>query len=85
MKAYEKYISKEDIEKIHAHTLTILKKVGVKFEHEEALSVFKEHGARIEGDQVYIEEKMLEEALETVPNLQSIHQRAMFTSATIAM
>lgn len=73
MKAYEKYISKADIEKIHAHTLTILKKVGVKFEHEEALSVFKEHGARIEGDKVYIEEKMLKEALETVPKKFTIY------------
>lgn len=73
MKAYERYISKESIASIHEHTLKILSEVGVKFEHEEVLELFKKHGARVEGDIVYINEKMLNEALTTVPKEFSIY------------
>ena len=73
MKFYEHYISKEAIEKIHEHTLTILNEVGVKFENEDALNVFKSHGARIDGDIVYIDEKLLNDALSTVPSEFTIY------------
>ena len=63
MQNYEKYISKKDVQKIHEYSLKILKEVGVKFEHPEALELFKLNGARVESDIDYIEEKMVEAAL----------------------
>lgn len=80
MKAYERYISKEDIEKIHEHTLTLLQEVGVKFEHDETLELFKKHGAKVEGDLVFIDEKMLMDALATVPSTFTIYSSKGNTS-----
>ena len=68
MKSYEKYISKQGIEKIHEQTLRILSEVGVKFENQEALEVFKAHGVRVENDTVFIDEKTLMEALQNIPS-----------------
>ena len=53
MKSYEKYISKQAVEKIHEQTLRILDEVGVKFENQEAVEVFKKHGVRVENDTVF--------------------------------
>ncbi|ALU12908.1 MAG: Glycine betaine methyltransferase [Eubacterium sp.] len=63
MKKYEQYVSKEDVLKIHAYSVRILEEVGVRFEHEKALEVFKKHGARVEGETVFIPEKMIDEVL----------------------
>lgn len=68
MKPYEKYIKKENVEKIHKISMDILENVGVKFEDESILEVFKEHGARIDGDIVYIDHKLFEAAMQTVPS-----------------
>ena len=67
MKAYEKYIKKEEIEKIHEKSLYILKNTGIRFEHPEALDIFKRNGAVVENDTVYLNEKMVQNALATVP------------------
>lgn len=64
MKNYEHYVSKADIEAIHENSLRILSEVGVNFEHEKALEVFREHGARIEGQIVFIDEKLINEVLQ---------------------
>ena len=67
MKSYEKFVTKEEIQKIHAESMKILTEVGVKFEHPEVLEVFKNHGARVEGDIVYLEENMVMEAMKKIP------------------
>lgn len=67
MKAYEKYVSKTDIQNIHEESLKILAEVGVKFEHPEILEVFKKHGAGIEGNIVFLDEQMIMEAISTIP------------------
>ncbi|MEG0377818.1 MAG: trimethylamine methyltransferase family protein, partial [Eubacterium sp.] len=54
MKAYEKYITLNDVENIHQVSMDILKNVGVKFEDNYILDVFKRNGAKIDGDIVYI-------------------------------
>lgn len=68
MQNYEKYITKEDVSKIYAVSLKILKEIGVKFEHTEALDLFKKNGAEVENDIVHIDEKMVEEALKNTPS-----------------
>lgn len=72
MKAYEKYVSKSDIQTIHEESLKILAEVGVKFEHPEILEVFKAHGARIEESVVFLDEKMIMEAISTIPETFTI-------------
>ena len=63
MKKYEQYVSKEDVLKIHEYSVRILEEVGVRFEHEKALELFKQRGARVEGETVFIPEKMIDEVL----------------------
>lgn len=68
MKSYEKYISKADVQKIHENTLKILAEVGVNFEHPDILELFKSHGAKVDGTTVYMDEKMVMDALSTIPS-----------------
>ena len=67
MKSYEKYISKEDVQKIHETSLKVLAEVGVIFEHPEIIELFKSHGARVDGNTVYMDEKLVMDALSTAP------------------
>lgn len=64
MKKYEQYVSKEKIDKIHEYTLRILSEIGIKFENKEALELFRKHGAKVDGEIVYIPEMLLEHVLQ---------------------
>ena len=63
-----KPLSKKDIEKIHETSLRILEEIGVKASLEEALVVFRKHGAKIDGDRVRIPPSVVEQALKLVPH-----------------
>jgi trimethylamine--corrinoid protein Co-methyltransferase len=61
-------LNEQDVNKIHQTSLKILEEIGVKVELEEALRVFKKHGAKIEGVIVRIPASLVEEALKLVPH-----------------
>lgn len=63
-----KPLSGGDIERIHDTALKILEEIGIKVELEEALALFKRHGARVEGSIVRIPSKVIEKGLELVPH-----------------
>lgn len=65
---HEKFMSPNDIQMIHEYTLKVLGEIGIIFESERALEVFKQHGARVDGETVYISEQLLHEALKTAPS-----------------
>jgi len=67
MKSYEQYVSKDDVKRIHENTLRILSEVGVKFESKKALEIFKNHGVKVDGEIVYIDQATLEECLALTP------------------
>lgn len=56
-----------DLERVHQATVQILEQVGLRFQSPEALEIFRRHGARCEGEAVFIPERMLDKALETAP------------------
>ncbi|NLN97284.1 MAG: trimethylamine methyltransferase [Eubacteriaceae bacterium] len=64
---YENYVSTRDVELLHEYSLKVLSEVGVSFASEEALEIFKKHGATVEGNIVKIDEKLLNKALASVP------------------
>jgi trimethylamine--corrinoid protein Co-methyltransferase len=64
---YQNYVSTRDVELLHEYSLRVLKEVGVSFASEEALKIFKEHGATVEGNIVKISEELLNKALATAP------------------
>lgn len=68
MQGIGNFVTEEDIQKIHEATLKIFSEVGIKFHSEKAINVFKEYGARVEGEVVYIDEALLNKAMKTVPS-----------------
>ncbi len=72
---FSEFLSPAEIEEIHNASMRLLAEVGVQFPDDEALEVFKQHGAKTEGQIVYLEETQLMEALETVPAQFTIHGR----------
>jgi trimethylamine---corrinoid protein Co-methyltransferase len=63
-----KPLREKDIVKIHETSLKILEEIGVKVGLEEALQIFKKHGARVDGEIVRIPSSMVEMALRVVPH-----------------
>ena len=61
--------------KIHNACVELLKNVGVVFQDERALAVFKKHGIKVDGEKVFIEEEHIRKALETVPKQFEITAR----------
>lgn len=60
-------LSKEDLNRVHEATVQVLEETGVGFNCEEALEIFKNNGAKVDGNIIYISRNMIEKALETVP------------------
>ncbi len=60
-------LSQCEIVEIHAATVEVLETVGVEFKHKEALKLFKDNGARVEGQRVFINSAMLDKALKLAP------------------
>lgn len=63
MKAYERFISKSQIEELHEQTLRVMQEVGICIENEEARMMLKAKGAKVEGDNVFFTREIVEEAL----------------------
>jgi trimethylamine--corrinoid protein Co-methyltransferase len=60
-------ISKPDMEWIHAASLKILTETGIVFHSEEALTICRKHGAKVDGKTVCFPEKLVRQILESSP------------------
>lgn len=67
MKPIYDFAKKEELELIHEYSMKLLKETGVVFYCDEVIQIFKEHGFKVEGNTVYMEEKDIMNALKTVP------------------
>jgi trimethylamine--corrinoid protein Co-methyltransferase len=61
-------LAQAEIRQIHAAALDILATTGVKVANPVALGIFKQAGARITGETVYLDQAMIEDALAVVPH-----------------
>lgn len=61
-------LSSADLNRVHEATVRVLEETGIGFQEKEVQELFKKHGAKVEGEIVYISRKMLEDALKTVPS-----------------
>jgi trimethylamine--corrinoid protein Co-methyltransferase len=68
-------LSTQNMEKIHAAAMDILKTTGVAFNDQEALEIFKKNGHRVEGSVVFFEESDIQKALKTAPKRFTVHAR----------
>lgn len=58
----------EELTSIHDASLHILKKIGVKFDDDQALDIFKRAGHSVSGNIVYFSEKQISQALGSAPS-----------------
>ena len=68
-------ISDKELSTVHHASMEILSKVGIAFHEPEAISIFKKHGAKTDDNVVYLDEKLVESALESTPSQFTINAR----------
>ncbi len=64
-----KIVGEADLPRIHEASIDLLENTGVIFEHEQALELFKRHGAKVEGKTVFISRAMAENAMDQAPTV----------------
>lgn len=67
--------TREEINLIHDASMEILAETGIKFNSEEALDLFRQNGFTVTNPRVFITEKEVMRALETVPSRFIVHAR----------
>lgn len=63
-----KPISPNQMTRLHEASLKIMAETGIVFDSDDALALFKKHGAKVEGRTVFIPEKLVDNAIETSPS-----------------
>lgn len=54
--------------KLHDATLDILSNTGIVFQSDECLEIFQQHGARVNGQIVFLQDEMVEKAIKSTPS-----------------
>lgn len=78
-----KVITDEDMSWIHEASLKILQDTGVLYHNDEALDIFKKHGAKVSGKTVFFHKNMVQEALNSAP--QTFRWRARNDSKSVTV
>jgi len=65
-----KLLDKETIEIIYEKATDILATVGVEFEMDSAIGLFKKNGAKVEGKRVFISPSLLTATLDSLPRVK---------------
>ena len=68
-------LTAESIEQIHNTAMRVLETVGVSMPQEEALEIFRAHGARVENGLVYLTEDQVMDAIKNAPRQFTITAR----------
>ncbi len=61
-------LTQKQINQIHQASLAVLEQTGVHVENEKALALYRQGGAKVEGDRVYLSSSMVGEALDKAPS-----------------
>lgn len=80
---YVEPMSQEQVLRIHNASMAILEEVGVDFRDPIALQQWKQAGAKVIGDRVYLDRAMVMELLSTLPEEISLHARNPEKTVTI--
>lgn len=57
-----------DLQRVHDYSMQLLAENGMHMPSERALKIFRDHGFRVEGEQVYFTEDQVMKAVETAPS-----------------
>ena len=73
MKPLIQFLSDQEVEFLHNQALRILKEIGIRLPHDEALELMSQNGAEIlDGNVVRIPQRMVNKAIETVPKRKDV-------------
>ena len=67
--------SKSELNLVHDASMHILENTGIGFHHSGAIELFRKNGFRVDDSRVFISEKDVIQALESVPERFRIHSR----------
>jgi trimethylamine--corrinoid protein Co-methyltransferase len=70
------FLNEQELDRLHAAIVKTLAEIGVRFQQEEALELFRKSGASVTGDTVRIPESLLNRALKTVPEKFTVKGRS---------
>lgn len=76
-------LSEKNLKKIHESSMRLLREVGIRFHGPEAISIFKNHRIKTDGDVVFIGESDIEKALDTTPSQFKLLARNPLKSVNI--
>jgi trimethylamine--corrinoid protein Co-methyltransferase len=76
-------LTRPDMIKIHDASVDILSRVGVAFNHEEALEIFKTNGFKVEGKIVFMNENDIQRSLASIPAYFVLSARNPDKSVTV--
>src|SRR5512142_597302 len=80
---YQEFLTRDDLEQVHATSMRLLAKTGINFPDDEALAVWREHGVKVDGRRVYLTESQVLESLKTVPACFVLRARRPQRSVTV--
>ncbi len=66
MKSALNFIDVNDYQRIHEASLKILAETGIVFQNDDAVEIFRKHGAKTDGQRVYITKEMVDKATSTL-------------------
>lgn len=61
-------LTQEQVKIIHDETMRILEEVGMDFEYEPALEVFRAEGQKVEGNRVHFTREFIEAKVKLAPS-----------------
>lgn len=68
-------LTDDDVKQVHEATLKVLETVGMVFEYEPALEIFREAGQKVEGKRVYLDPAFVEEKIALAPSQITVYAR----------
>lgn len=77
------FLTNGQLEQIHEASLTILARTGLRFSSPAAVAYFRQAGARVSGDHVYLERDLIDACLKQAPAQYTLHARNPQNSVTI--
>lgn len=68
-------LTEEQVQKIHDQTIRILEEIGLEFEYDPAVEVFRKEGLKVEGHRVYFTREFIESKVKLAPAEFTLHAR----------
>lgn len=69
------FLTAQEVNAVHNTSMRILDEIGLRFPHDKALNLFREHGFKTENERVYFSQEEVQQAVDHVPPQFTIRAR----------